>query len=344
MRRIYMSLMAAALLVAGCNDQGAQQAQEDPKGTLVEALESLEQTEGLTMTATVESTTESLQALAADEGDQLSTEDAQKILDSSVTFSGKQVDDPADTQTDMSVNIAGNEDAVELRVVGTTLYARADVEGIMETFGEDPAQLQGIARQAAAQGFDFVGPALEGEWLSIEGIDQLAQTLTGAAPATPSAEQQRLIENFTAAMKQSTEVTAAGEDDAGAHLVATLPLRQTYQHFLELAKGLGQGLPTAQQFPPVSEVPNENVKIDTWVDDGRLSQVEFDFLQLEDIVEGEDAPEGVEQLAFRVAIDEFTDEVEAPEGATNVNVQKILQIFLSGMGAAAAAGQPAAMP
>ncbi len=328
MRRIFVAIVAASLLLAACN-QGAEQAREDPKGTLVSALDALEEAEGLTVTMTLQSTTESLQALAADEGDDLAAADAEKILDSSITFAGRSADDPAEAQSEVSVNVAGNEDAVELRAVGKTLYARADVAGIMTAFGEDPGQLDAISQQATAQGFEFVRPALEGEWLSVQGIDQLAK-MFGGAVATPSAEQRRLVENFTEALKQSTQVSSEGEDDAGSHLVATLPLRESYQHFLELAEGIGQGFPTTQQFPPVSEVPDEEIRVDTWVQDDRLSQVEFDFLQLNDVVEGEDIPEGVEQLALRLTIDEFTDEVEAPEGATPVDVQQILQGLFGG--------------
>jgi len=51
--------------------------------------------------------------------------------------------------------------------------------------------------------------------------------------------------------------------------------------------------------------------------------------------EGSGIPEGVDRLALRLGIEEFTDDVQAPEESAEINLQQLMQTFLGGMGATA---------
>lgn len=327
--RLVVLVAVGALFLGACSDDAADKAEEDPKGALVDSVNSLGEMDSLSVTLSLQSDPESLSALAAEDGGELSSEDAQKILDSSLTISARKGEEPDQGQAQVIVNVAGN-DAVEMRVVDQTLYLQADAPALVETFGQDPAVLDAVGQQAAASGLDFVEPALNGEWLAIQGLDQLAEQFGGVAPSPNAEQQEQFIKDLSEAFESTAEVTSEGEDDVGSHLVATLPVRDLYEKLLENAESLTGAVP-GTSLPPASEVPDEDVTVDAWVTDGRLSQVEIDFLQFAEI-SGEEVPEGVERFAFRVALDEFEGEVAVPEGAVDVDLQEVMQLLGAGAG------------
>src|SRR5687768_7013249 len=137
MKKLLAILAGATLLLTACANDGPS-ASDDPKAALVEALRDLSESDGLTQTIRLQSDTDSL--VAAGEGD-LDAETAQKILDSNIVVSALQAEDPEEAESQILVTIAGNED-LEIRFVAGDLYFRADIDSLLETFGQDPAQLQ----------------------------------------------------------------------------------------------------------------------------------------------------------------------------------------------------------
>lgn len=338
MRRFAGLLLSAVLVLGACGGEDeAPSPEENPQAAFVSAIEELGEAGSQTITVSLASTAESLAALSEGE---LAAEDAQKIIDSSLSISAINADDPADSAASFSVNIAGAENAFEMRTIGYDLYLRADVAAIMETFGQNPAQLKPVAQQAAAGGFGWVKNAIDGDWLGIENVNKLAEQF-GAPPQGEATEEQKaMIEQFTESLKDTSNVTEEGEDDIGTHLVASFNIRQVYQDFSQLAAGLGGGLAGAGALPPASEVPDENVDVDVWIDDGVLRQAELDFLQFAKLA-GEDVPKGVEQLALRITFDEFTGEITAPDGAVIIDPQQILQGMFGGLGGLGGGGMGA---
>jgi hypothetical protein len=241
---------------------------------------------------------------------------------------------PEDTQVELLVNVDGNTDAVSVRGVGTSLYLRAEVAELVESFGGNQAEIDAAVDAASAQGLDFAQAVVDGEWVGIEGIDELAQQF-GVPIQTPDPEQAAALqERLAAVLEQNADVTSEGTDDTGAHLVVSLPLKETVQELLEVLEGLGGApagsIPTDQ----LDEIPEGDVPIDAWISDGRLVQIELDAVEIAKTFGGE-PPEGIDRLAFRVAIDEFTGEVEAPEDFVEIDVQEILQgIFGAALGGA----------
>jgi hypothetical protein len=328
-KRLITLIAASALLFAACGGDSGPDPAENPKDALVEGLRALGE-EGLTVTLSVNSTPEDLATLA--EGG-MDAETAGKVLDSSVVFTTNGETDPEASQFEMAVNVAGIENAIELKVVDKVLYARAAVRELAEEFGADTSEFDALAAQTPP-GFEFIGPALEGEWLSLPGLDQLAQQLGGGAIQEPSEgdqeQAQALIDDMVATFESSSEVTHEGSDDVGDHLVATVNIREFYEGFSDAIGSLG-GLAGAQTgtLPPASEVPDEELAVDFWVDDGRVVQVEFDFTQASEFPESE-FPEGIETLGLRAVIEEFDGAVEAPEDATEIDINALMQGFLGG--------------
>jgi hypothetical protein len=251
----------------------------------------------------------------------LSEEDAQRILNSSITMRTKGKT-PEDGQAEFVVNIDG-KDAVEMKVLNQTFYVRADVRGLVETFGGNPSGLDQFEQQASAAGVTFVKPAIDGEWIALEGLKDIAQQQgfpTGRAP-----DQEALVRAFRTAVDEEAEVTEGDQDGPGTHLVVDLPVRRIYERLVPEFQKLLTGVP-GTAFPPASEVPDENVRLDTWVEGDQLRQVRLDLLQFAKF-EDEPVPEGVDELALQVTIDEFDDEVEAPEHAVILTEQDIQQAF-----------------
>ncbi len=328
MRKLIALTMALALSAVACGGGSGPDPADDPNGALRAALERLAEYEGVEMSLRLSSDAESLVALS--EGD-LDADTAEQVLGSSLVIRSKTADDPADSQFELAANIAGIEDAVELKAVGDTLYVRGDVEGLASTFGADTAGIDGFAAQAASQpGFEFVGPALEGEWIGISGLTEGMKALTGAVGATetPSEEDTKAIEQLTDALADAAQVTQGDKEGPGTNLVATVDIRKAFESFSAFASELGN-LPAGTALPPGSDIPEGEVAIDVWIDGGDLTQVQFDFTQLAEFTD-DPMPEGVNELALTLGIAEFTDAIEAPEDAATVDFQQLFQGLFQG--------------
>lgn len=335
MRKTAALVVALLLLMGACSGSRS----EDPKAALISAMENTAASEGLTTRLSLRSTPESLDALArADGGTGIEEEDAEKILTSSITVSTRGSGEEGSFE--MVVNIAG-EDDFEMKAIDQVLYFRADVQGLVETFGGDPSDIGAAVEQAEAQGLGFVRPAAEGRWMSIEGLKDTAQQMTGQTPpALP--KQEQLIEDLTESFEANATVTSKGREDVGEHLVVSVPLKATYESFAKAFAQLGRQLPVGQ-LPDVSEVPNEEITLHVWVDDDRVTQVDLDLIQVARLTEGaEEVPEDVKQFGVLAQIEEFEDEIEVPENAVAIDPQQIFGLLgglvMGGMGAPGSSG------
>jgi hypothetical protein len=329
-KRSLVAAVTAVLVTTTCGGDGIE---GDPKQALADAFRGLGAADGLTVTGTLESTAESLVALAESEGDDLSEDDAEKILASSVTVSGRNETDPSKAQSEITVNVAGIDDAVQFKVIGNTLYVRAAVRDLVDEFDQDTASVDRVVQQAEAGGLEFVRPAVEGEWLSITGLDTLQQQLGGQVTKPSSADLERVFDAFAAEIEQQATVTEGDEDGPGTHLIVEIGAREAVSSLIDLARELGQGIP-ANALPPTDSIPDRDIRIDTWVEDDFVRQIDLDFWQFAEFG-GEDVPAGVERFALRLAVDEFDDDVEAPDDAVQVNPAQLLQLMFGGMSSGA---------
>jgi hypothetical protein len=108
-------------------------------------------------------------------------------------------------------------------------------------------------------------------------------------------------------------------------------LRATLTQFLSLLGDVGS-LP-ANALPDASQVPDGDIQLDAWVDNGKLIQLELDLIKLGELTTREEVPKGVNEVALRLGIDESSDEITAPVGAIVIDVQQILEGLFGGFGA-----------
>lgn len=328
MRRLIAVPLLLVLTIVACGGSGTS----DPREAFETALENLGDAPGVTVVLSLRSTVEDLRTLADSSGDELSAEGASKILDSSLTVSATQTADPADSEAVVVLEIAGRN-TLELRTIGYDFFVRVDIDTLAALFGQDAAELRAEAQNAADFGLSFIDPLLAGEWIALRGLERFASM--GAAQAEQGEEFMRRI---TDALKASVEVTAAGEDEIGTHLLARVPLGVLLQEILRAAQDLTGGLGGlgVGAVPPDS-LPKGDLEIELWVADDELRQVEVDLIQFGRLLE-EEVPRGVDEFALLATIEEFGGGVEAPSEAVEVDVQELFG-GMFGFGAATGASK-----
>ena len=322
MRRFLLPLLSAVLLLTACSEGGGPDATENPKGALTSAFENLTESEGQTMVFTVRSDEASMVALS--EGD-LTEEDAAKVLESSVTISSTNETDPLKAEFEMVVDVAGH--LIEAKQVGEVAYLRLDGRELIEEFG-NPAEIEAGLAQMPPQ-FAFLNSLVDGEWIALTGLEGMREQL--GAPSPDAELQKKLTDDLAKALEDNAEVRSEGADDIGDHLVATVKVRPLFESLNEAIGSLGalSGIPGAQM-PSASEIPDEEVQIHFWVEDDALTQIELDITQFESWAAAQDFPEGVNELALTLTLEEFSGGVEVPEAAEEVDLMQLIQTFFQG--------------
>lgn len=337
MKRIAALIAAVGLLLVGCAGERGPDPEADPKEALISAFENLANSDGIEVVLSLDSTVESLSALAADGGESMDEDTAQKILGSSLRMLTKGQGEEA--QFEMVATIAGEED-LEIKVVDQVAYFRADAEGLTETFGGDPAELRMMAQQAQAQGLEFVEPALNGEWIAVTGAEQLSQQFGGATDAEEIAtSQEKLIRDISAALEENATVRNEGTDDIGEHLVVSIPLRNLYQRLMSSMRDL-PGFPGGQ-LAPGNNVPDESVVLHVWLADDRVKQAALDLAQF---AAWDDEGSAAGRVALLMGFEEFEDEILPPDDAVEVPAEQLIQMFMGSMGVGMDAGGTGSAP
>ncbi len=321
-RRFTALLLAAAVVVAGACSDDEEEAAESPKQAFGEALDAFGDYEGFTVVVSLNG---DAAGLAPGE---ISGEEAETVENSSLTISAAS-DTSEGSQAEFTFNIDGNEDAVQMRLVRESLYARVEVRDLVEAFGGDAAEVETAVQQATAAGLEFAQPLADGEWIGVEGIDQLTQQF-GLPQATSDPEEaSALVERVAGVLEGNARVTSEGTDDVGAHLLVAVPLKETARELLDTLQSFG-GAAGALPDTGLEEVPDGEIPIDVWISDGRLVQLELDFVAIAREL-GEEPPEDVDEFALLMTIDEFTDGVEPPDDFVAIDLQEILQGFFGTM-------------
>ncbi len=336
MTRIVALIAAVALTLAGCAGDRGPDPQADPKEALISAFENLANADGVEVVLSLDSTAQALSRLASEGDESMDAETAQKVLDSSLRMLTKG--EGQEAQFELVATIAG-EEGLGIKVVDQVTYFRADAEGLTETFGGDPAELRVMARQAKAQGLDFVEPALNGAWIAVTGAEELSQQFGGARDAEDmAASQEKLIQDISAALEENAQVRSEGTDDIGDHLVVSISLRDVYQRLMSSMRGL-PGFP-AEQLPPGNDLSDQTIVLHVWIEDDRVKQAALDLAQF--TTSNADGGAAGGRVALLLAFEEFTDEILPPDDAVEVPVEQLMQMFIGSIGASRGAGAGAA--
>jgi hypothetical protein len=372
--------LAVALGVTGCGEVQKMSA----KDQVSDALSGFENAKSATFTVSVDSTTADIAAISKAQNEPMSASDQAnlaKVLDGDVvlavqapdgkTFgdagagasavSGSQdlsslLGDPQKFSEmlkqgsfSVSVRLSGGS-LVDLRSVDGVIYAKADVKKILDLAGEDPdvldQQLSGLPPAMAP-----LAKAAKGEWVSLDlakaaaaakesGLLNSLPTAT-PSPAVDAAKLNKLIESLKAAYRDKATITELEDDDQrGDGFRLTAPAKQVAQAVSPDLIALVGKAAEAGGRKAITEIPDKNFSLDVWVKDKKLTAVSLDLTQFLD------KPVPGKKLAVDVDIDVDSGAVEAPTGATEIDVQKLLKSIpggaLSGLAGGSAGGGGAA--
>ncbi|MDX1510823.1 MAG: hypothetical protein R3249_05725 [Nitriliruptorales bacterium] len=245
----------------------------------------------------------------------------------------------ADGATSVTADWLDVQNIVELRFLGDSIYARADVAAIASFAGADPPDVTSLVELVEGWALDasfeeFVRAAVGGEWVGLTGLEALEEALgddlgTLVPQATPSSDPSELERIFTDILGATPEDfldrhTTVTEESGGAETVYTVTIqaRTLVEEILELADELvgqqlgglgmmGEGgmLPTDELDPAVIPV---DIPIHVVVRDGLLHQVRIDVVEIAQTMDETAAGTFVVTLNFAPQ----PDPVTAPDDAT----------------------------
>jgi hypothetical protein len=329
LRRSAALLSLFALVLAAC---GAAQVLA-PRVALREAAEATFDQGRTTMTVTLVGAEKDVNTLL-NEGKALTADDRRglDLLRSSrlviSTDRGADATSVKDDRSAFKLKLGDVDDALELRMIGGILYARADVAGVRKLFDVPEATVAQVVAGARQAGFGFVADAAAGRWLEADLNFLQSGTKPGAGGGTalpglagPGDERRRLTDAFTAAWGQDVKVTRLAADGTGDHYRLDVPMRRVYERLLPALGGL-PGVPGLNGLPPAAQVPDRTASADVWVADGRIVRGEFDLAQF--------ASEKAARVALRVDISPLRDGIKAPADAVKVDVKEIASRLFGG--------------
>ena len=215
--RVLALVLTAAVVVgvAACGSSGSANSPQNVQS----ALKSTANQSGLQLTLTFNGKASDFSG-QGDSG--LTAAQMQAILDSSVALTVHTADGTtlanagAGGELAFSLTESGSS-LVELKVVGSTLFARVDIQKLTAAYGLDKGKVAQFRAQLARLGSQVggLGALNNDQWVSLDInlINQFAQTAGVTLPSVPQL-LGRVVGAFFNALAQSTNITPAGSGKA----------------------------------------------------------------------------------------------------------------------------------
>jgi hypothetical protein len=337
--RPFALVVALVLAVAaGACSGDAAEVEADPETALREAVEAIADWEGIRLEVRLDADETARASLLED--DELTEADLDVLLDAALSVTAIGTDDPERGAAEVTLVLAGEEVAQLRSLEDERLFVRLDLETLQE-LGEDselaPADVQELVMAARMFGLgDVAEAAVEGRWIEVVGLDALAD-LGGPSDEEVDEDEaeataQRIADRTARFVDEDLEVTRVGSDDVGEHVRATTSGAALRDYLEDVVAevdtaGLVDEAGSDQLPTDLDELPADaTIVVDAWIRDGELRQVAFDVAALgePDDLEGE--------LWVVVGLEEFTGTVDAPDGATTLDLFEVFGGFLGGGG------------
>lgn len=344
--------VALALGLVACNGQDAE---EDPRGALRDAVMAFQDYQGVELTIGAE-LDEAARASAMEEGE-FTQEQLALLTDSVLTVRGVEGDGDQDGESEFELAVGG-ERVLTLRALADyELYALVDlpaIERVAESLDAGPAFQQGLDDFEQAAGFLGLGQvasaARDAEWIHVAGLQQMADMAEEQAPDEEELDEadleelarevgQRLLDFLE---DEDVDVSHLGSDDVGERVRVTADGAQLREVAVDLIDalddvtgiadpaGMGMG-PDELRAELEASIPDDLVvSIDAWLADGELSQVAVDVFELARAADAPDVPEG--EFLIAVGIADFAGPIEAPETEVTFDVFEVFGELMGGLG------------
>lgn len=335
-RLIGLSLvLALGALTTGC-DTATDAIEEDPAGALQEAIDALEDWDGLRAEFRLEADEAVRAELAAEED--LSDEEIELLLGSSVSVRAGG-DDDAETAGFETTLVVDETSVFDLRILDEQYFVRLDFDALSDLSEDaDLGDVEDLLVTARVLGLGDVAQAIaDGRWIELIGVDDLME-LTDAEPSEePEVDEQeaqalteRLSTTFQTFVSEDADVTYIGSEDVGEHVRVVTDGASLDELFTELTSELGRtGVlrDVADDDLDQLDVDDDTtVSIDAWIDEGEIRQLGLDLGTLDD------ADELPDDMLVLMAVEEFAGSIEAPEDPEPFDLLRLVGAFFGGPG------------
>jgi hypothetical protein len=169
----------------------------------------------------------------------------------------------------------------------------------------------------------FVQAVINGQWVSVPGsaLSSLANLTGGGASSAPG-NGPRMLHDLRQAIDRHVTITASGSDSRGDHYVLHADARALAADLRDsLSAALPGGSAIGQRVP--SNIAHKTIRVDAWVNDGALSELSMDVLQLTDSTK---VPAGT-TLPLDITFDRTGDDITAPSDVTPVDLTQLGTLF-----------------
>lgn len=347
-RRAAMAIAATAVTATAAFGCGTA-TEVSTRQELSNALGALDDRAGLTMSVSIDATPERLLEIAAAEGGEMARSDAELLVGSSLQLTmaspdGTPLSELAeDATSDVRVLVdTPMGEMVDLRLVGGSLYARADLPAVGQLVGE-PVPTVAELGLGDVPALAFFDAALAGEWISLAG-DELAAIgeSMGVTPEPTTEEDASMVEQLRQKVSDAFDRTVTvTEDGSDAELGDRILVEASPRRLVEELPGLLEGIPTpqgdagdvvAEMAEDLSEVPDEPVTVAVYRRDGVVTAIRLDLGQFDETGNWDD-------VGILVRFTRGDAGVEAPAGATPVDLMGLGELIFAQ--AMASAGETA---
>lgn len=239
----------------------------------------------------------------------------------------------------------GGTDLFDVRTVAGALYAKVNVPQFLQLSGKSASSLTGQLGQVPP---DFQAPLqalMAGKWVGVsasdlKGLEQMLQSFGGSGgdlgstpTSSPSGAGAQMLSNLETSLMKALTQDANVTDKGSGHYQITGKVKVIGQDVLQAVTPVLNTVPGKSKTDidklrqSLNSVPDsENITFDTWVKSGQISELQVDLAQF---VPADQSGGG--HLPLDAKFSQSANNVSAPSDVTNVDVQKLLSAFGSGL-------------
>jgi hypothetical protein len=237
------------------------------------------------------------------------------------------------TQFDFALQVGPKSTPIEIRYRNDTLYAHANVAGLLADFGQSASKAASF--QKSLQGLDSFVPGIsalgQNRWVSaqLSVLAPLLKNLPAQQPAANPAASQKLLSQLQAAFTANTTYVNAGVHGGRTEYIVSVKAHQFLQQAMAALPSSLSSLPGASSGTKAlngvaNKVPaGQTVVVDLWVRNNKAQEIDIDLNQFEHKYSF--------AIPLRILISAGTP-VLVPPGVTSLDLSKIPQLLGGLMG------------
>ncbi|MFG2696186.1 hypothetical protein [Kitasatospora sp. NPDC048407] len=228
----------------------------------------------------------------------------------------------------------------DVRLVGERMYLKADVRGIAELAGKDTKEVDEFVSVLPAE----AGPikdVVDGKWVSLDVKKMQDEIKKSKAPGTDAgvssgspldampgmdpAELKHLVKSLKAVISKNTSVEDKGKSGDADVIEVSAQARPLIEGLAKTVEKAVTGKDALPSLPTgdFEDIPDRKIAADVMIKGGKAQAITFDLMQLAD------KPDASAHFPLRLGINSDAPAIDAPSGATELDLQKLGEAFMS---------------